>query len=494
MTFDTAGRVAILWPGDAEARHRAEVADSRYCNIAAHLRTAGLTVEAAVYADEFADEIREQLLKVDLVLVWVNPIHAGRDRSRLDAMLRDVSAAGIGVSAHPDMILKMGTKEVLYHTQDIAGPADVDLYTSLEDLRERLAGRLACGEVRVLKQYRGNSGNGVWKIERFEGDLPYDGSNPDDMQVRVRHALRGATEERVRFGEFVTRCEPYFTGDGRMIDQPWQDRLADGMTRCYFVHDHVEGFGFQAINALYPAASGSPPQDAPEPGPRLYFPADTPSFQALKQQLEGKWIPALLQHLDIEAHALPLIWDADFLFGPPDAAGRDSHVLCEINVSSVFPFPDSALQPLAASTRSMIQARQQTQRSYLLLHRHYPEAHIAPGSCTCCQGTCSYRQHVAGMSLFLTFNRLKRLCYTINPHVEGHPTLINQKRPKRSLVTSAPVLKRKSHTVTPRVTFDEKGILTPDYFSITIFVFFTFMNKTDHRTGSHSSARIASKP
>ena len=48
---------------------------------------------------------------------------------------------------------------------------------------------------------------------------------------------------------------------------------------------------------------------------------------------------------------------ADFLYGPKDAAGADTYVLCEINVSSVYPFPDEALAPLAAATRARLDAR-----------------------------------------------------------------------------------------------------------------------------------------
>jgi hypothetical protein len=51
--------------------------------------------------------------------------------------------------------------------------------------------------------------------------------------------------------------------------------------------------------------------------------------------------------LDIDAESLPVIWDADFLYGPRDHSGRDTYVLCEINVSSVFPFPEQAPQEIA---------------------------------------------------------------------------------------------------------------------------------------------------
>jgi hypothetical protein len=43
---------------------------------------------------------------------------------------------------------------------------------------------------------------------------------------------------------------------------------------------------------------------------------------------------------------LPVLWDADFLYGPKDASGADTYVLCEINVSSVDVFPAETLVAL----------------------------------------------------------------------------------------------------------------------------------------------------
>ena len=45
--------------------------------------------------------------------------------------------------------------------------------------------------------------------------------------------------------------------------------------------------------------------------------------------------------------SLPIIWDADFLYGPRTASGEDSYVLCEINVSSCFAIPDQAPAAIA---------------------------------------------------------------------------------------------------------------------------------------------------
>jgi hypothetical protein len=55
--------------------------------------------------------------------------------------------------------------------------------------------------------------------------------------------------------------------------------------------------------------------------------------------------------LDIDAGSLPVIWDADFLYGPRDASGQDTYVLCEINVSSIFPFPEQAPLEIARLAR-----------------------------------------------------------------------------------------------------------------------------------------------
>ena len=97
-------------------------------------------------------------------------------------------------------------------------------------------------------------------------------------------------------GDFVQRCEPYFAGAGQMIDQPYQERLPEGMIRCYLVRERVVGFGHQATNALVPPPPGVPPTAAPQPGPRLYHPPDKPEFQHLKHQLQQHWVPAIAAH------------------------------------------------------------------------------------------------------------------------------------------------------------------------------------------------------
>jgi len=342
-------RVAMLFAGDPRTRNTLKLEDTRLADIAKALRAVDLEVEPAVYADEAADDVRAQLMRVDGVLVWVDPVRSDGNRARLDPLLRDVANHGVFVSAHPDLILKMGTKEVLYQTRNMGWGSDTRLYRSFEQFRVELPKCLAEGRARVLKQYRGNGGIGVWKVEAL------DPRNPS--RVRVRHAQRGSHEYEASLDEFLARCVQYFEGDGRIVDQAYQPRLVDGIVRCYLVGDRVAGFGEQLVNALYPAAPGASPADAPLPGPRLYYPATRPDFQKLKNRLESEWLPQMCRLLAIDPAELPVIWDADFLYGPKTAAGEDTYVLCEINISAVYPFPDEALAPLAERTLRQLRAR-----------------------------------------------------------------------------------------------------------------------------------------
>ncbi len=346
-------RVAVVCTGDRRLRDTGLPADHRLMPVFHALREQGMIPEAAVYHDDFAGEVREQLMAVDAALVWMNPIQDGRDRSILDSILREVAARGVFVSTHPDVILKMGTKEVLYATRSVGWSGDVRLYRSLAEMEEVLPELLASGEVRVVKQYRGNGGMGVWKVELVDPAAGVGGH----ALVRVRQGRRGCFDEVISLADFFARCAPYFARDGRMIDQAYQHRLPEGMLRCYLVGDRVAGFGHQERVAMYPPPPGAPPEAAPDPGPRLYYPPDMELGQPLKERLENEWVAAMVKALDMRPGELPLLWDCDFFFGPRDGQGRDTYVLCEINVSSVAPFPPSAPPRIARALAEKLKIR-----------------------------------------------------------------------------------------------------------------------------------------
>ena len=51
---------------------------------------------------------------------------------------------------------------------------------------------------------------------------------------------------------------------------------------------------------------------------------------------------------------MPLLWDMDFMLGEPSPDGAPRYVLCEINVSSVSPFPPSAIEPLVQAVKARL--------------------------------------------------------------------------------------------------------------------------------------------
>jgi hypothetical protein len=331
--------VAVLSRGDAAAQRDATPRNSRFVQVFEALAAVGIEARPAIYDETFAEEVREQLLAVDGVLVWVNPIQDGRSRAGLDALLRDVAARGVWVSAHPDVILKMGTKEVLYRTRSMGWGSDTALYRTAEAMRAELPTRLAIGP-RVIKRNRGNGGQGVWKIEKL----------PTSPKIRVLDATKDASEE-LTLDDFLRRCAEYFE-IGSVIDQPFQPRLNEGVVRCYMAGDRCAGFGHHKVKALVDS-----PAARSEAGPRLYTSNADPRFQRLRRLMEDEWTPQLTSLLDIARGDLPMIWDADFMLGPVQADGSDSYVLGEINVSSVHPYPGEAPTEIARLVADRLQRK-----------------------------------------------------------------------------------------------------------------------------------------
>jgi hypothetical protein len=345
------GRVALVWRGDPKAE-LPPLNETRHHFIVSALNDVGLVAEPVVYSEEAEEQVRVRLLAADGVLVWVDPLIGGKNRSRLDALLQEVAARGVWVSAHPDVVLKMGVKEVLYRTRELGCGADTDLYPSVEDFNQRFPARLAARGPRVLKQNRGNGGQGVWKVELVTEVGPNPGP---EAPVRVLHAQRGSVPEEVSLGAFMSRCHFYFAAGGRIVDQAFQQRLPEGMIRCYLTQNKVVGFGHQLIKALIaPSVSGGP--EATQPGPRIMHPAAAPPFQQLRGKMEAEWVPAMQKLLDIPTASLPALWDADFLYGPKAQDGGNTYVLCEINVSSVAPYPDSAAPKVAEAVLAGVRA------------------------------------------------------------------------------------------------------------------------------------------
>jgi hypothetical protein len=338
-------RVGLLWRGDRDTPEGPSRGEDRLGPLLAAFRELPVVIDYVLYAEGAADRVREQLLACDVVMVWVNPIQDGQNRAALDSLLRDVAAHGVMVSAHPDEILKLGTKEVLYAARDLIWGSDVERYQTPEEFVQRFPARLATHARLVVKQGRGNGGDGVWKVELLQ--RPAEGGPVRaDARIDVQDArVTDGSSEQMLLRQFLAIAAECFQWSACLIDQPFQERLADGMLRCYFTRDEVVGFCRQwPKRGLLGPEEARSAASAPE---SIWEPADTPALQALRRDAEAQWLPELMGVLGLGPQSLPLIWDADFLFGPRTASGEDTYILCEINASAVWPFPPSAARTVA---------------------------------------------------------------------------------------------------------------------------------------------------
>jgi hypothetical protein len=134
------------------------------------------------------------------------------------------------------------------------------------------------------------------------------------------------------------------------------------MLRCYFTHDEVVGFARQWPRGLLDLNPGEAPVEAK---PSVMEGPDVPAYQALRVKAEGEWVPQMKVILGIERESLPVIWDADFLYGPKDTAGEDTYVLCEINTSAVWPFPSAGVDKVAVAALERVRAERTSREERL---------------------------------------------------------------------------------------------------------------------------------
>jgi hypothetical protein len=344
MTTRNCLKIALVERGNPTTSPRS---NPRLEPIFAALEALGVTAPPVLYSEATAHQARAQLLDCDGALVWVNPVTDGVDRTEFDALLRDVAAGGVWVSAHPDVILKMGVKAVLPRTKTLGWGSDAHCYDSAETFRTEFPARLAVDGVRVLKPNRGNGSQGVLKVELTPATaFP----NPDSL-LTIVEARDDVTEAGVRFGEFLDRFDDYLASGGLLIDQDLQRRVGEGLVRCYMCQDKVVGFSeqFPRNNAVGPVA----PSPFGMLSDKTMHDETEPRFQGLRRNMETNWTPDLQALLDIQTAALPVLWDADFFYGPK-TDGENSFVLCEINISCVIPFPHTAGHRIA--TAAIVQA------------------------------------------------------------------------------------------------------------------------------------------
>lgn len=289
------------------------------------LRARGWSAEVIFYSVEKNDEIYEHVLKTaDAYVSRINPGNLKEEREYFD-MLRKLCANGVRGMPHPDAMLGYGAKDALVKLRETSlVPTDTYSYYDIETFKATFPKTLALGE-RVLKQNRGSTGEGIWRVQLVNPDDVKDGVVPGNAQIRCTEAKDNHVEFHA-LDDFMTFCEQYIIGEnGMLVDMVFLPRIKEGEIRLFMLHR-------TPVNVVHkkPASHA----DA--------FSATLFSGAQYRYDKPEEWkdlVDHFLSQLDtvmekLGGYDIPLIWTADFILDTnPD--GSDAYVLGEINCSCV---------------------------------------------------------------------------------------------------------------------------------------------------------------
>jgi hypothetical protein len=335
--------IALVLYGDSNSTRNALV-DDGFKLIADALIEVGLNVESVLYHPSNAKKIQDRLESFAAVMSWVEPrdrVVRGEENLNYDEVLTNLSNKGVLVSTHPEVILKIGTKRVLHTTKEMDWGSDIELYLDYEDFEGQFMASLEKTGVRVLKQYRGSSGSGIFKIERMDSD---------SMSVTQ---VAGNERRLLTNAEFFSDFKKYFENGGLLINQQWCDGIMNGMVRAFITGRKVSGFGYQEAVALTPRWEN--PDEVRPTSRRFYFTEDCGLFQDLRKIMEEKWLPQLQKIHGISDDMMPLLWDIDLFINDVNTTNTEKkYTLCEMNVSGISPFPPSCAGHIAKALKAKL--------------------------------------------------------------------------------------------------------------------------------------------
>lgn len=266
----------------------------------------------------------------DAYISRVNPGNIPGGEKGYFELLSRLSDAGLVGMSTPEEMISYGAKDALVKLNDTdLVPSDTAAYYNVEDFHKTFPVSLSYGE-RVLKQNRGSTGSGIWRVRLADKDLAASiepgTALPLDTKLKCTEAVDNHTEER-ELGEFMDFCDQYIVGDnGMLVDMRFMPRIVEGEIRILLVGPHPvfvvhkkPAEGGDAFSAtLFSGAKYT--YNKPEEWQEL-----VDMFAAARPVIAEK----------LGGDNIPLIWTADFMLADDDHSGKDTYVLGEINCSCV---------------------------------------------------------------------------------------------------------------------------------------------------------------
>ena len=295
------------------------------------IREKGWDAEVVFYRPEWADALFEYVSNnFDAYISRVNPGNIpGGERGYFDLLTRLSDEAGLVGMSRPDEMMSYGAKDALVKLADTdLVPEDTYAYYDVENFHGTFPSSLSYGE-RVLKQNRGSTGSGIWRVQLVDKELAASvepgTSLPLDTKLKCTEAVDNHTEVR-ELGEFMDFCDQYIVGDnGMLVDMRFMPRIVEGEIRILLVGPHPV-----FVVHKKPAAGGDNFSATLFSGAKYTY--DKPeAWQELIDQFAAAR-PVIAEKLG--GDNTPLIWTADFMLAD-GADGGDDYVLGEINCSCV---------------------------------------------------------------------------------------------------------------------------------------------------------------
>ncbi|WP_196887190.1 Cj0069 family protein [Aureivirga sp. CE67] len=312
-----------------EARGGTDKGDDGFRNdskpIINSLRKRGWTAEIIFYSDENRGEIyRHTIEKADAYINRVNPGNLPNEKGYFQ-MLRELVNNGVSGFPHPDTMHIYGAKNSITKLKGTSlVPEDIFTYATFEELKNNFPKKLAEG-IRVIKQNRGSTGHGVWKVEVLENEK-YTDKIPLDAKLKLIEANDNHIEYK-SLKKFLKFCKKYLKGEhGIILDTPFLERIIEGEIRVIMLKDKI-------VNIVH-----KKPADVPDAFSAALFSGaiyryDKPEKWPDLVKLVTKNIPLIQEKLG--GHELPLFWTADFILDTDKNTKEDVYVLDEINASCV---------------------------------------------------------------------------------------------------------------------------------------------------------------
>lgn len=291
------------------------------------LKARGWDSEIVFYRDEWKEKILEYCEeRFDAYVSRVNPGNLEYGESDYFAMLRELSDKGILGMAHPDAMISFGAKDALVklrHTSMV--PDDTYAYYEQPEFVSQFPINLSLGE-RVLKQNRGSTGTGIWRVS-VEDEREFAKGKPLPMDTRIKctEAVDNHVEHHT-LADFMAFCEQYIVGEnGMLVDMAFLPRIKEGEIRILMV-------GSEPIFVVHKKpADGADSFSATLFSGATYTYDSPEKWEALVSRFLAE-LPTICGTLGRDD--IPLIWTADFILDTNDS-GEDEYILGEINCSCV---------------------------------------------------------------------------------------------------------------------------------------------------------------